>query len=673
MSLKKWIARAGDKEPGAGLEPQASILAASISSAPSSPPSVLLSVASLSSPATSTLLPFGDGSGKIYGMENFGNTCYCNLVLQCLFYTPAFRQQVLGYPSRDPAVPRERKKTMTGNKPHGFTQAVLKGERARAELTATASSSGLKLKFGGSRRGLLFGKKEVPPLPTVSASEAAPPIPEDAEEGAPQLLPITLVGATPDPRANSDTRKRAALTNGPILNLDHLLSGSYGMKDLLYSSLKDLFECMVEVELDRGVVSPAHVVEVLKRENEMFRLLMHQDAHEFLNFLINLVIETIDGWNKEHGLTTPNWANHLFQGAVTNETKCHCCETVLLRLERLLDVLVDVVAYSSITQCLKNFSAQELLSGNNKFFCDTCQLYQEALKSMRLLELPKVLMLHLKRFKYLEQLQRNTKLFNTVLYPLTLRLQDVLYELYACVVHIGGGPHQGHYVLLVKTENGRWLLFDDELVEQVSDNYVLKFFGPGPGLASAYVLFYKQVTDAQHDHEVLFDGFLEETEVAKKSLSPPAASPAARRTSVAHSIARTATNNSVNTNTDLRKRAASINMGKMLRGQPPKAPISEETPPAPAADGFRKFQFDAHELEQHTPLITPRDHSSSFGLHVDPLMAVTLDENNLIASAGSEGKRGLEAALPAAAAPVVSAPPPADTKKKRNMFGFRKK
>jgi ubiquitin carboxyl-terminal hydrolase 9/13 len=122
---------------------------------------------------------------------------------------------------------------------------------------------------------------------------------------------------------------------------------------------------------------------------------------------------------------------------------------------------------------------------------------------MKIKKSPKILALHLKRFKYTEDMQRNVKLFHRVVYPPTLRLfnttddaddPDRMYELYAVVVHIGGGPYHGHYVTVVKNdETGNWMLIDDEAVEAVDDGFVGRFYGDRPGMASAYVLFYQQV------------------------------------------------------------------------------------------------------------------------------------------------------------------------------------
>src|SRR5579862_5237337 len=126
-----------------------------------------------------------------------------------------------------------------------------------------------------------------------------------------------------------------------------------------------------------------------------------------------------------------------------------------------------------------------------------------AYSRMKIQKSPKILALHLKRFKFTEDMQRNLKLFHRVVYPPTLRLfnttddaddPDRMYELYAVVVHIGGGPYHGHYVTIVKNdETGKWMLIDDEAVEAVDDGFVGRFYGDRPGMASAYVLFYQQV------------------------------------------------------------------------------------------------------------------------------------------------------------------------------------
>jgi ubiquitin carboxyl-terminal hydrolase 9/13 len=148
----------------------------------------------------------------------------------------------------------------------------------------------------------------------------------------------------------------------------------------------------------------------------------------------------------------------------------------------------SIAIYAVVSKKLKNGTPQQ------KYVVDS---------RMKIQKSPKILALHLKRFKYTEDMQRNLKLFHRVVYPPTLRLfnttddaedPDRMYELYAVVVHIGGGPYHGHYVTIVKNdETGKWMLIDDEAVEAVDDGFVGRFYGDRPGMASAYVLFYQQV------------------------------------------------------------------------------------------------------------------------------------------------------------------------------------
>ena len=206
------------------------------------------------------------------------------------------------------------------------------------------------------------------------------------------------------------------------------------------------------------------------------------------------------------GIGSPNttrWVHELFEGTLTSETRCLTCENVSHRDEPFLDLSVDLDQHSSVTSCLRRFSEEEMLCERNKFHCDNCGGLQEAEKRMKIKRLPRILALHLKRFKYTEDLQRLQKLFHKVVYPYHLRLfnttddaedPDRLYELYAVVVHIGGGPYHGHYVAIIKTRDRGWLLFDDEMVEPVDKSFVRNFFGDRPGLACAYVLFYQETT-----------------------------------------------------------------------------------------------------------------------------------------------------------------------------------
>ena len=76
------------------------------------------------------------------------------------------------------------------------------------------------------------------------------------------------------------------------------------------------------------------------------------------------------------------------------------------REEAFLDLSLEIAPNSTLTTCLRGFSAVETLAAADKFHCDVCAGLQEAQKRMLVKHAPPVLALHLKRFKYNEALVR---------------------------------------------------------------------------------------------------------------------------------------------------------------------------------------------------------------------------------------------------------------------------
>lgn len=318
---------------------------------------------------------------RYYGLENFGNTCYCNSVLQALYFCRPFREKVLQY---------------------------------------------------------------------------AATLPKDYEEN-------------------------------------------------LLNCLAELFVQINSQKKKTGVIPPKKFVQRLKRDNELFRSYMHQDAHEFLNYLLNQTCEILEGQTKEKGgKPEQTWVHEIFQGKLVNETKCLQCEVVTNREEVFMDLSVEIDQNCSITSCLRNYSGIEVLNKDDKFFCDNCCCLQEATKRLLIKQAPNILILHLKRFKYIEQLSRMRKLMYRVVFPMELKLSnttpdatgaDNVYNLFGVVVHVGSGPHHGHYVSLIKSHNN-WLFFDDENVESISESQVQSTFGStqeySNNMDHGYILFYEK-------------------------------------------------------------------------------------------------------------------------------------------------------------------------------------
>lgn len=420
--------------------------------------------------------------------------------MQALFYSDLFRDNVIKYPPYSPS-----------DTPNGTCPKVSVSIRPPMNPTPTTTPQ--------QKQKNLSTSQVIKQRQAVNSGQNSP----------------GQAGVKPEDKPDTpEYKKKQAMMKGPILELAQENAVAYGMDECTFTGLKDIFRTLIESNTRTGVLSPQRFLEIFKRDNELFRNSMHQDAHEFYGLVLNDVIANVEAnarrihereeANIQSGLTQSvgnalesafvnhsagyrspgtGWVHDIFEGVLTSETKCLTCETASQRDETFLDLSIDLEEHSSVTSCLRKFSAEEMLCERNKFHCDHCGGLQEAEKRMKVKRLPKVLTLHLKRFKYTEDYSRLQKLFHRVVYPYHLRMfnttedaedPDRLYELYAVVVHIGGNAYHGHYVSIIKTKDRGWVLFDDEMVEPVDKHFVRNFFGDKPGMATAYVLFYQETT-----------------------------------------------------------------------------------------------------------------------------------------------------------------------------------
>lgn len=230
--------------------------------------------------------------------------------------------------------------------------------------------------------------------------------------------------------------------------LESKIKNKRNNKETLLSCLADLFHTIANQKKKTGSYAPKKFINRLRKENEVFDNYMQQDAHEFLNYLLNTIADLL---RVEKGdKTAITWVHEIFQGTLTNETRCLTCESMSSKDEDFIDLSVDVEQNTSLTHCLRVFSKTETLGSEHKYYCEKCCSKQEAQKRMRIKKPPIILALHLKRFKYMESQNRHTKLTSRVVFPLELRLfnktssgegDDRLYDLFAVVIHCGFGKY----------------------------------------------------------------------------------------------------------------------------------------------------------------------------------------------------------------------------------------
>ncbi|KAM0008901.1 putative ubiquitinyl hydrolase 1 [Helianthus debilis subsp. tardiflorus] len=188
----------------------------------------------------------------------------------------------------------------------------------------------------------------------------------------------------------------------------------------------------------------------------------------------------------------PSKLSEIFGGQLRSEVKAKGntpSATIQPFLLLHLNICPDPVR--TIEDALHLFSAPETLEGYRASSAGKAELVS-ASKSVKILELPEIIILHLMRFSYGSQ--GSTKLLKPVCFPLELILNRGLlvspstegrkYALVATITHHGREPSKGHYTADVLHPSGKWLRFDDASVDSIPTNKVLH--------DQAYVLFYKQ-------------------------------------------------------------------------------------------------------------------------------------------------------------------------------------
>lgn len=460
--------------------------------------------------------PFNE---HFYGLVNFGNTCYVNSVLQALYFCKPFRDKIIEYKL-------------------AYNQRI-------------SSSKDLNLINSSND--------------TTNANNSSNSLNDSASNASFNNNPNNLI--------SSLNNKNAPVS---ILKQEHLLN-----------CLADLFYSIATMKKKKGILQPKKFISRLRKDNDAFDNLSQQDAHEFLNYLLNTCADLLKAEMKElkelqrieeqnrnesnvrlnikayrslhkslgnqqhvnngasnsksssndhskrnssangssRSLSSQNsfnnksneqpssacnqkdeemtWIHELFQGILVNETKCLNCETSSSKEENFLDLSVDVEQNTSINHCLQEFSNMEMLCGECKYYCENCSSKQEAEKRMRIKKLPRILALHLKRFKFVGTLNKFVKLTYRVVFPFELRLLnttedcsngDQIYDLVSFVVHCGMGLNRGHYISVVKS-HGYWFLFDDEQVEKIEISNFEDFYGltqdTNKKSETSYLLFYE--------------------------------------------------------------------------------------------------------------------------------------------------------------------------------------
>lgn len=163
----------------------------------------------------------------------------------------------------------------------------------------------------------------------------------------------------------------------------------------------------------------------------------------------------------------------LFTGLFYSKITCTSCNAITGAFEpfTVLSLQTKESGETTLEESLDSFVKEELLCGSDQYYCAECKKKVDAVKKMHIWSPPNVLIIQLKRFKSVGQVQ--TKTTSRVAFPICdLDVKNYLSDLHnvnkTTYDLIGISEHRGscnfgHYVAYCKNDiNNKWYEFNDE-------------------------------------------------------------------------------------------------------------------------------------------------------------------------------------------------------------------
>lgn len=249
------------------------------------------------------------------------------------------------------------------------------------------------------------------------------------------------------------------------------------------------------------------------------------DVDEFYNLLF-------DRWEGQLQSTEAKQQFRSFYGGqLVSQIASRECEHVSERQEPFSAIQCDIKGKSNLEESLQAYVEGEVMEGDNKYKCSTCDRHVDAVKRSCLKDIPDHLIFHLKRFDYDLRNFMRRKINDYFAFPLMIDMrpytQEALnkkdkvetdessdvFELVGVLVHTGTAE-SGHYYSYIRerpTEPGNppsWLEFNDDVVSRWDPRELeaacfggREYLRHGANIFdkpySAYMLFYQRSSNLQ--------------------------------------------------------------------------------------------------------------------------------------------------------------------------------
>ncbi|OHF02610.1 ubiquitin carboxyl-terminal hydrolase [Colletotrichum orchidophilum] len=281
-------------------------------------------------------------------------------------------------------------------------------------------------------------------------------------------------------------------------------------------------------ESSRKFIDPSLLVGSIKTYEETVIDVHNQmDVDEFYNLLF-------DRWEGQLSTAEDRKALRSFYGGqLVQQVASKECEHISERLEPFSAIQCDIKGKSTLQDSLQAYVDGEIMEGDNKYKCSSCDRHVDAVKRACLKDIPDNLIFHLKRFDFNLRTLMRSKINDHFSFPTKIDMrpytidhlgspsdsgEEDIFELVGVLVH-AGTAESGHYYSYIRERptmatSEAWFEFNDDLVSPWDPAKMEESTFGGTdgsvdtGLAydktySAYMLFYQRSSVLKAEQEKL--------------------------------------------------------------------------------------------------------------------------------------------------------------------------
>lgn len=230
---------------------------------------------------------------------------------------------------------------------------------------------------------------------------------------------------------------------------------------------------------------------VLSLRPKHFKLGVQQDSAEYLNYLLNLLVDK-DAVVQQH-----------FGGEWSTIMKCAECNTESSKsyVHFIQELFPCKVSDSCSTQLLlEKLFETEHMTTTEQYRCDVCEKLCDSQRNILLKKAPSNLILQLNTYNFNNLKMKREKLFPRIYIDKEITLRErcsseadgilLRYELYAVIVHVGTDMDSGHYYTYAKNNTNEWFKFNDSQISRTSFENINK---RSSVMDTPYLLFYSKI------------------------------------------------------------------------------------------------------------------------------------------------------------------------------------